>query len=279
MTRLERLAWPDVAARAATSVLAVPVGATEQHGPHLPIGTDTAVAVALAERLAAARDDVLVAPAVAYGSSGEHAGFAGTLSIGADAVRLVLVELVRSADAFAGVVLVSTHGGNAVPVAAAAATLTGEGRRVLAWSPRHDRDAHAGRAETSMLLALDPAAVRAERIEAGDPRPLGEVIGALRAGGIASVSPSGVLGDPTGACAPEMLEPLRAGLLAAVADGRIPIERIDASVRRILAVKARHEVGPAPDADLAQIKGGEHLRIVASVLEMVAIRQEEAGKP
>ncbi len=83
----------------------------------------------------------------------------------------------------------------------------------------------------------------------------------------------------TGACAPEMLEPLRAGLLAAVADGRIPVERIDASVRRILAVKARQGVGPAPDSDLAQIKGAEHLRIVADVLQMVAIRQEEDGKP
>lgn len=218
--RLVRLAWPEVADRAATSVLAVPVGATEQHGPHLSIGTDTAVAVALADRLASARADVLVAPAVAYGSSGEHAGFAGTLSIGGDAVRLVLVELVRSADAFAGVVLVSAHGGNAAPVAAAAATLVREGRRVLVWSPRHDGDAHAGRAETSMMLSIDPAAVRARQLEPGDPRPLGEVIGALRNGGVASVSPNGVLGDPTGACAAEgaaLLDRMVADLVATVA--------------------------------------------------------------
>ena len=82
-----------------------------------------------------------------------------------------------------------------------------------------------------------------------------------------------------GACSPDMLEPLRNGLLRAVREGRIPLERIDASVRRILAVKARHEVGPAPDSDLAQIKGAEHLRIVADVLDMVAVRQAEAGKP
>lgn len=220
---LERLAWPEVAARAATSVLAVPVGATEQHGPHLPIGTDTAVALALAERLATARDDVVVAPAVTYGSSGEHAGFAGTLSIGGDAVRVLLVELVRSADAFAGVVLISVHGGNAAPVAAAVATLTAEGRQVLAWSPRHDGDAHAGRAETSMMLTIDPAAVRAERLEAGDVRPLGEVIGSLRRHGVASISPNGVLGDPTGASAPEgaaVLDRLALDLAAAVATWR-----------------------------------------------------------
>ena len=77
---LADLAWPDVAERAAAgAVLAVPLGSTEQHGPHLPLSTDTDIAVALCGRLASARSDVLIAPAVAYGSSGEHDGFAGTL--------------------------------------------------------------------------------------------------------------------------------------------------------------------------------------------------------
>ena len=52
--RLDRLTWPEVSSLADGSILAVPVGSTEQHGPHLPLGTDSAVAVALAERLAAA---------------------------------------------------------------------------------------------------------------------------------------------------------------------------------------------------------------------------------
>jgi len=82
-----------------------------------------------------------------------------------------------------------------------------------------------------------------------------------------------------GACPPEMLEPLRDGLLRAVADGRLPLERVDASVRRVLAVKARHAVGPVADTDLSRIKGAEHLRIVADLLEMVAVRQAEAGRP
>jgi mycofactocin precursor peptide peptidase len=134
--RLGALTWPEAAEVAARSVLAVPVGSTEQHGPHLPLATDSAVAVALAERLAAARVDVVVAPALPYGSAGEHAGFAGTLSIGAAALEMVLVELGRSADAFAGVVLVSGHGGNAEPLATAVATLRAEGRNVLGWTPR-----------------------------------------------------------------------------------------------------------------------------------------------
>ncbi len=218
--RIDALSWPDVAARADGSVLAVPLGSTEQHGPHLPIGTDSAVAVALVERLAAARPDVLVAPLLPYGSAGEHAAFPGTLSIGAAALELVIVELVRSADAFAGVVLVSGHGGNAAPLAAAVATLRAEGRRVLAWTPRvPDGDAHAGRTETSLLLALAPESVRVEAAEPGDVRPLASLMGALRRGGVMSVSSNGVLGDPTGATGEEgrrLLDVLAADLLAAV---------------------------------------------------------------
>jgi len=216
--RLDGLVWPDVARRAVGSVLAVPLGSTEQHGPHLPLGTDSAVAAALADRLAAARPAVVVAPVLPYGSAGEHAAFPGTLSIGAAALELVVVELVRSADAFAGVVLVSAHGGNAAPLAAAVATLEADGRRVLAWSPRiPGGDAHAGRTETSLMLALAPDGVRLAAAEAGETRPLAAVIGELRRGGVAAVSPNGVLGDPEGAGASEgalLLDRLTADLVA-----------------------------------------------------------------
>jgi creatinine amidohydrolase len=217
--RLGERSWAEVASVAATSMLVVPLGATEQHGPHLPLDTDTTVATVLAHRLAGRRaaaghDDVLVAPAVPYGSSGEHAGFAGTLSIGAAATELLVVELVRSADAFGGVVLVSGHGGNAGPVAAAVATLRAEGRRVLAWSPRvAGGDAHAGRTETSLLLAADPSRVDLDAAAAGDTRPLAELLPALRAGGVGAVAPNGVLGDPAGASAAE-----GEALLAALTD-------------------------------------------------------------
>ena len=79
LTALGDTCWTDLADTVAQSVLVVPLGSTEQHGPHLPLSTDTVIAVALAERVAAARPDVLVAPALPYGSSGEHSGFAGTL--------------------------------------------------------------------------------------------------------------------------------------------------------------------------------------------------------
>jgi creatinine amidohydrolase len=217
---LDARTWPQLVERAATTFLAVPLGATEQHGPHLPLGTDTTIAVALAGGLAEQRDDILVAPALPYGSSGEHAGFPGTLSIGGPALTTVVVELVRSADAFAGVVLVGGHGGNLAAVTEAVDRLGTEGRRVLAWWPRiPGGDAHAGRTETSLLLALQPEAVELERAEAGDSRPLADLLAELRAGGVAAVSPNGVLGDPSGASADDgrvLFATMLADLVAAV---------------------------------------------------------------
>ena len=211
--------WPEVDERG-PSVVAVPLGSVEQHGPHLPLDTDTRIATALVDALAAARPDVVGAPPVAYGASGEHAGFPGTLSIGTEALTAVLVELGRSADAFAGVVFVNGHGGNLEAVRRASALLVDEGRRVLAWAPAvPDGDAHAGRTETSLLLALDPGCVRLDRAEPGATAPLAELIGDLRSGGVAAVAPNGVLGDPTGASADEgaaLLAAITADLLAAV---------------------------------------------------------------
>jgi creatinine amidohydrolase len=201
VTGLADLTWTELSGR---SLLAVPLGAVEQHGPHLPFTVDAEVAVALCERLAEQREDVVVAPVLPYGSSGEHAGFPGTLSIGREATETVVVELVRSADAFAGVILVCGHGGNAEPVRRAVAKLRYEGRKVRAWFPTGPSDdTHAGRVETSVMLALRPSAVRLDRLEAGTTTPLPELIGDLRDGGVRAVSPSGVLGDPTGATAAE----------------------------------------------------------------------------
>jgi len=83
---LASLPWPRISATAASSILAVPVGSTEQHGPHLPYTVDADIAAHLCALLARAHPDIVVAPPLCYGSSGEHAAFPGTLSIGAEAV-------------------------------------------------------------------------------------------------------------------------------------------------------------------------------------------------
>ncbi len=198
---LADLTWPQVDEH---SLLVVPLGATEQHGPHLPLSVDTDVAIALCSRLALLRADAVVAPALPYGASGEHAAFPGTLSMGCEALEFVLVELGRSATlTFTRVLFVSGHGGNASPVARAVSRLRSEGRDVRAHFPCWDGEPHAGRTETSMSLALSPAHVRMDLAAAGDTRPLADLLPALRADGVRAVSPSGVLGDPRGANAAE----------------------------------------------------------------------------
>ena len=221
MTELAALTSPQAGELAAGgALLAVPVGATEQHGPHLPLSTDTDLAVALCARLAAGRPRVLAAPPLAYGASGEHQDFPGTLSIGAEAMELLLIELCRSATrTFSRVLVVSTHGGNAGPVRRAERRLRAESRDILAWLPAWAGDAHAGRAETSLELALAPDRVRPGRAEAGNTRPLTELMPELRRSGVRAVSPNGVLGDPAGASAAEgaaLLGRLTADLLATV---------------------------------------------------------------
>jgi creatinine amidohydrolase len=204
MTALGGLRWPVLDATVDATVLAVPLGATEQHGPHLPLDTDTTIAAALCDRLARRVPGVVVTPPLPFGSSGEHAGFPGTLSIGRSALRDVLVELVRSADGFAGVILVNGHGGNAAPLRDAVRVLRGEGRRVLAWSPSgRAGDSHAGRVETSIMLRLRPADVRLDAAAPGNTAPLPRLWKTLVREGVRGVSPSGVLGDPTGASAAE----------------------------------------------------------------------------
>ncbi len=203
-TALGPMTWTELAAEDRRA-LVVPLGSLEQHGPHLPLDTDTRVAVAVADRVAATRRFLAVAPPMPFGSSGEHAGFPGTLSMDHDVLAGVLTELVRSARAtFAGVVVVSGHGGNAEALRRTAALAAAEGDRVLVWAPSlPGADAHAGHTETSVLLALDPGLVRTDRLAAGRTEPLAELWPRLVAGGVRSVSENGVLGDPRRASATE----------------------------------------------------------------------------
>ncbi|GAA4810212.1 mycofactocin biosynthesis peptidyl-dipeptidase MftE [Tomitella cavernea] len=204
--------WAETAA----DLLVVPVGSVEQHGPHLPLDTDTRIATAVAVSL-----DEVVAPALAYGASGEHEQFPGTVSIGSEALRLLLVEYGRSACRWARrVVFVNGHGGNASALASAVKLLRYEGRDAAWWTPViPDGDAHAGRTETAVMLHLAPGSVRMRAAAPGNTAPAGALWQAMREGGVAAVSVSGVLGDPTGATADEgkrIVEVLCAELRAAV---------------------------------------------------------------
>jgi mycofactocin precursor peptide peptidase len=205
--------------------LLIPLGSTEQHGPHLPLDTDTriatAVARAVATRVARPGSQWLVAPAIAYGASGEHQSFAGTISIGTEALTTLLVEYGRSATCWAPrLVFVNGHGGNVTAVNRAVRQLRSEGRDA-AWCPcaSAGADAHAGHTETSVLLHISPADVRTDRALAGNGAPLPELLPSMRRGGVAAVSEIGVLGDPTTATAGEGI--------------RILAEMVDQCVQRV----------------------------------------------
>ena len=225
-SRLDQATSHELARRGWGTLLVVPLGSTEQHGPHLPLGTDTMVANELCDRLAQRRDDVLVATPLGIGASGEHQEFIGTISIGTDVLAAVLTEVVRSArSSFRGVVVVSGHGGNAAALARASTTAMREGDDLLCFSPSIDGgDAHAGRSETSMLLALDPSLVRQDEVVIGTLTPLSEIANELRDGRLKEVSPTGILGDPTAASLGEgrALLDMLSNQLCDLVDSRFP---------------------------------------------------------
>ena len=206
MTNLSRARWPELGS---VDVVLVPLGSTEQHGPHLPFNTDTVIARAVAEgtsaHLMAAGVGVVVAPAIPFGSSGEHQDFAGTISIGNEVLRAVVLEVSRSVQTWAPrIVFVNGHGGNVPALNEVVSQLIREEHDAV-WVPCGvpGQDAHAGREETSLMLHLAPTSVREELAEVGSTADLANMIADLRARGVRAVSSNGVLGDPTGASAHE----------------------------------------------------------------------------
>lgn len=186
----------------ADSVLLIPLGSTEQHGAHLPLTTDSDIAATFCQHAAQQLDYAYVSRPLAFGASGEHQDFAGTVSLGTEVMYQVLLELGRSAaSTFSFTVFVNAHGGNTAAIKAAIARLTYEQHPVVSWSPRMQGDLHAGDAETSMMLHIDADRVLTAQMEKGDMRPGSEIWPLISAEGMRAVSPNGVLGDPRTATA------------------------------------------------------------------------------
>lgn len=186
--RWDELTREEISDLAPDALLVLPVGTTEQHGPHLATGTDALLAEAVAKQAAAtaARPDaILLAPTLPYGASDHHLPFGGTLSLGIATFQRVLRDLLASA-ASAGVrrvFVLNGHGGNAAACAIAVAEASRDLGLLAATAMASDLvdpseidgpvHGHAGSFETSLVLALSPAHVRRELARAspgGDAR-------------------------------------------------------------------------------------------------------------
>ena len=210
---LTQATWTEVRDAAPDAAL-LPVGSTEQHGPHAPLGTDALTAVAVAEAAAdlAGGGELVVAPPVHVGVSREHREFAGTLWVSPDTFRAYVRETVESL-AFHGVdrvVLVNGHGGNVEALAEVAREASRDDATdayavAFTWfeaAGEHAADmGHGGKLETALLRRVAPDLVREDRVEAardGGSSRWGEwVRGVNLAHDSHEFTDNGVVGDPS----------------------------------------------------------------------------------
>jgi len=174
-------------------VVILPLGAIEQHGPHLPVGTDTHIvtvlSTAIEERLS---NDILLCPSLAFGSSHHHIDFGGTISISPTLYTALIVELVESLlkCGFQKIVLLNGHGGNITPVRQALSVLSNQTEstypanivlatywevagKPFAGAPPMESPAlsHACEYETSLMLHIYPDQVLMDNVQRAQRPP------------------------------------------------------------------------------------------------------------
>jgi creatinine amidohydrolase len=188
-------------------IVVLPLGSWEQHGPHLPLHTDTVIVDAVVE--AALQDSSLPqntflrAPTLPITASDEHDGFTGGLSSGTEALVACVVAIARSASWARGICIVNGHGGNVTALAKISSALDYENISAHIWSlPNYPGgDMHAGHTETSLLMHISPELVRHEHVEAGPTALTRDDMNLMKISGVQAVSANGVLGDPRQATA------------------------------------------------------------------------------
>jgi creatinine amidohydrolase len=220
---LEKMTWPEVQGEieAGRSTVVVPFGAMEQHGPHLPHGTDAIfgdeIGVLVAERLGA-----FLAPTVRVGCSQHHMSFSGTITLQEETFHSVVADIVGALaeHGFDRIVLLPTHGGNFRPLGESVGKLAPiKGVKIVTFpdvglllnailpvasefglTPA-EGGVHAGEWETSMMLALRPELVKMERAEPGYVGDLMSGVQKFFDEGVQSIARNGVFGDPRRASA------------------------------------------------------------------------------
>jgi creatinine amidohydrolase len=220
---LYTLSWPEVKQEIAAGrdTIVLSLGAVEQHGHHLPLGTDSILGDELG-RAVAERLDAFHAPTMRVGCSRHHLAFPGTMSLEEDTFHAVVGDIVRgwAGHGFRRIVLLPTHGGNFAPLNDAVERLAPiDGVKVIAVAdlgmliegtlgladelgvPRAESGLHGGEWETSMMLSLRPELVHMERAVAGYTGELEDGLVRFLGEGIHVLTDTGVFGDPSRASA------------------------------------------------------------------------------
>jgi creatinine amidohydrolase/Fe(II)-dependent formamide hydrolase-like protein len=233
-------------------VALLPVGALEQHGPHLPLDTDAFDADYLAHRVAEACSDPkpLVLPPISYGVSYHHADFTGTVSISNDTLTKMIYEIGMSVsrNGIRKLVMINGHGGNSPSLNYAAQMINRDARIFVCVDTGETsdvdidkivetpNDVHAGEIETSTSLAVRPQLVQMDQAKKQIPKFSSRYLdfsskrGVLWYAYTRKISPSGVMGDPTKASAAKgerIWEMMIAHLVSLVEDlKRLTLEEI-----------------------------------------------------
>jgi len=225
---LEKMTSPEVrrAIDDGHDTIVIPFGSLEQHGGHLPIGTDAMLGDEFGRRIAARLNAFLV-PTVRVGCAEHHLAFSGTISVGKDTLRQVAVDYARglARHGFRRIVFVPTHGGNFGPLAEAVEQCRSiEGASVVTVASDFSRDvlrdgtvgvsmkfgitpeesgAHAGEWETSIMLHLAAELVRMDAAAPGYTGDMAEGVRRVLRDGVSldELAANGVMGDPRKAAA------------------------------------------------------------------------------
>jgi creatinine amidohydrolase len=218
---LYTLTWPELRREidAGRDTIVLAFGAVEQHGHHLPFGTDSILGDELG-RAVAERLDAVLAPTVRVGCSRHHLAFPGTMSISEETFEGVVGDIVRgwARHGFKRIVLLPTHGGNFQPLAVAIERIGPiDGVKLIGVTdlsllvnatlgtgadlgvPAAEGGLHGGEWETSMVLAVAPDLVRMEDAVAGYTGDLESGLTRFFEEGVDALTDTGVIGDPTNA--------------------------------------------------------------------------------
>lgn len=216
---------PEVeqAIAAGVDTVVVPLGSTEQHGLHLPLGTDAILGEAIGDRVARALGNALLAPAIAIGCSEHHMDFAGSLTLSKETFSAVVADICRSLahHGFGHIALIPTHGGNFAPLAKAVKAIRPElsGVNLIAYTDLmgfmdeifrvgkalevtpEQAGGHSGEFETSLMLTVRPDLVAMDAAQPGYVGDQLSIAAVVFEKGFRAASENGVLGDPSNASA------------------------------------------------------------------------------